>query len=265
MISYRDIVGALRDLGLGPETRAIAHVSTTALGPVAGGTETVVGALVATLGSLFTPTFTSRTMVVPEVGPDSNALDYGRPEQNERAEIYHAGLAADPDLGSFAEQLRRHPQSHRSDHPLLSMTGVNAESLLRLQTVESPWGPIEGLTHQGGMVLLIGARHRRNCTIHYAEAQAGRVQFVRWALTRQGVVECPGWPGCPEGFDAIASRVGSFSRSVRLGSSTIQAIPARDLVHAVVSWIHEDPRALLCDRLGCPRCSVVRASVRVGE
>ena len=92
--------------------------------------------------------------------------------------------------------------------------------------------------------------------------KAGRRQFVRWALTLDGVVECPGFPGCTAGFQQIASRLDGISRTLQLGESIIEVIPLRDMINIAVGWIHEDPRALLCDREGCPRCAAVRASVR---
>jgi hypothetical protein len=54
-----------------------------------------------------------------------------------------------------------------------------------------------------------------------------------------------------------------IARSVRIGAAEAQLIPIRDLVHVAVSWIRQDPRALLCERLTCERCGDVRAAVRV--
>ncbi len=36
----------------------------------------------------------------------------------------------------------------------------------------------------------------------------GASNFIRWALTPKGVVECPGFPGCSAGFQAIAAGYG---------------------------------------------------------
>jgi hypothetical protein len=47
-----------------------------------------------------------------------------------------------------------------------------------------------------------------------------------------------------------------------LGAGEVRLIPLRDLIHIAVGWVREDPRALLCDRLGCERCAAVRADVR---
>jgi aminoglycoside 3-N-acetyltransferase len=113
-------------------------------------------------------------------------------------------------------------------------------------------------------VLLIGTDHRRNVGLHHAERLAGRKQFVRWALTEQGVVTCPQVPGCSDGFNAITSRLEGVVRQAPLAGQEILAIPLRDLIHIAAGWIREDPRALLCDRSGCERCADVRQSVRAG-
>jgi aminoglycoside 3-N-acetyltransferase len=171
-------------------------------------------------------------------------------------------MPADTAMGAAAEALRLHPEAGRSGHPMLSFAAMNGEQALAAQTLDAPLAPIEWLAEYDGDVLLLGVDQRANTSIHFAEQLAGRKQFIRWALTPQGVVECPGWPGCPDGFEALSPRLEGVIRSATLGRGIAQMIPLRDLIHIVVGWIREDPRALLCDRLGCERCSVIRADVR---
>ncbi len=264
MVTYRDLVSAFRDLGLTERSHVIAHASLSAFGEVAGGADTVVGAMVGTFASVVMPTFTYRTMVVPSVGPRDNALEYGLdPEQNALTDFYHPNLPADPLMGVVAETLRLHPEAQRSSHPVLSFAGVGAEAHLVTQTIEDPLAPIGSLAEEDGDVLLLGVAHRANTSIHYAEQQAGRRQFVRWALTPEGVIRCPNWPGCGDGFNAIRGRLGGIRQRTKVGPATVETVPLRDLIHLVTGWIREDPEALLCDRPGCPRCSAVRSSVRV--
>ncbi len=264
MLTYRDLVKAFRDLDLGPHSRVIVHASLRALGPVTGGAETVVGALLATCEAVLAPTFTYKTMITPPIGPPDNAMDYGTDgDRNLRAEFFHADMPSDPALGALSETLRLHPQARRSGHPILSFAGVNAEQALELQTLDEPLAPLHWLADADGDVLLLGVDHTANTSIHLAEHAAGRKQFVRWALTPQGVVECPGFPGCSRGFQAIASRLEGVARRVELGQARAEMVPLRDLINITVGWIREDPRALLCDHVGCPFCSAVRAAVRV--
>lgn len=264
MITYRDFIRAFRELGLTSESKVIVHASLSAFGEVAGGADAVVGALLASLHTVIMPTFTTRTMVVPPMGPGNNAMDYGSAEdRNRMAEFFRLDMPADGILGVIAETLRRHPQARRSSHPLLSFAGVNAGEGLGEQTLEDPFGPIVWLAASDGDVLLLGVDHTANTSIHYAERLAGRKQFVRWALTPGGVVTCPGWPGCPDGFETIRPRLSGISRRMELDEAWVEMVPLRDLIHVTTGWIRENPLALLCDRSGCERCDAVRASARV--
>ncbi len=264
MPSYRDMIHTFRELELGPHSRVLLHASPAALPPIPGGAETIIGALLSTCETIIAPAFTLRSMVTPGVGPEDNALDYGEDEdRNLEAELFSADLPADEGPGSIPEALREHQDALRSRHPLLSFVGVNAVEALQAQTIDEPWAPIAWLAEYDADVVMLGVDHTSNVSLHYAEMKAGRRQFVRWALTPNAVVECPGFPGCSAGFQTVASRLQSISRTMRLGEATIEAIPLRDMVNIVVGWIHEDPRALLCDRKGCPRCAAVRASVRL--
>ncbi|MEX0787235.1 MAG: AAC(3) family N-acetyltransferase [Anaerolineales bacterium] len=266
MISYRDIVQSLQQVGVVHSSRLIVHASLSAFGPVAGGAETLVGALLASAETVVMPSFTSRTMVIPPVGPPDNAMDYSDPEGvNDSAEIFQPDLAADEGMGVVAETLRLHPKARRSPHPLLSFTGVNAEEGLVAQSLEAPLAPIAWLAEYDGDALLMGVDHRANTSLHWAEKLAARKQFVRWALTPTGVVICPGMPGCPDGFGMLASRLEGVARRADLGGASIELIPLRDLLHVAGGWIREDPRALLCDRPGCERCAAVRAAVRAED
>jgi aminoglycoside 3-N-acetyltransferase len=94
--------------------------------------------------------------------------------------------------------------------------------------------------------------------MHFAEKLAGRKQFTRWALTPSGTIECPGFPGCSAGFQAIEPDMRSFTRSITLGDALVQAVPLRPLMVKVIEAIKKDKYALLCDRADCERCAEVR-------
>ena len=258
-LTYRDLVAALRELGLDRSTPVIAHTSLTTFEHIHGGAEAVLGALLATCDTLIMPTFTYKTMVIPEVGPPNNGLEYRKGfTTNRLAEIFHPQMPADPIMGILPESLRRHPQAERSLHPILSFAGINAGEALNAQTYAEPLAPIQVLAESQGWVLLLGVSHTANTSIHYAERLAGRNQFVRWALTARGVRECPRFPGCSAGFDIIATRFEGSVRFTQLGTARLQAIPLPALIETVREWIANDPVALLCERDNCGRCSAVR-------
>jgi aminoglycoside 3-N-acetyltransferase len=260
-LSYRDLITVFRALGLRRTSRVLVHVSLPALGPVAGGADTLVGSLLSTCEAVVLPSFTEQSMLTPVIGPPENGLAYGAgAEDNLTAEFYHPDL---PTRDVVAERLRHDRRAERSMHPLYSFVGVNADEALQSQSIDDPLAPVGWLADFDGDVLLLGANHKDNVALHYAERAAGRKQFIRWALTPEGVVVCPNCPGCSEGFPAISDRLAGVVRLARLGTARVELIPLRDLIHIAVGWIRQDPRALLCEQPGCSRCQAVRASVRI--
>jgi aminoglycoside 3-N-acetyltransferase len=261
MLTFADFKTALDSLELGKKP-AIAHASLKSFGDIQGGPETVLEALLASVSGLAMPAFTYKTMIIPEVGPPNNGVTYGRyRDLNRMAEPFYSDMPVDPLIGILAETLRCYPGATRTAHPILSFAGVNVDSVLNAQTINNPFAPIGWLADHGGWVLLLGVDHTVNSSIHYAEKLAGRRQFVRWALTKQRIVECPGFPGCSEGFETIRPEIGHVTRRVEIGSSFIEAIPIHPLLRAVEMRINKDPLALLCQRDDCERCDAVRCTV----
>lgn len=253
---------ALQELAIPDGAPVIAHASLSAFGYVEGGAETVISALLQQFDSLVMPAFTYKTMVTPETGPPDNGLDYGAyQDANWMAQFFDPQMPVDRLMGVIPERLRLLPSAQRSSHPILSFTGINAADVLASQTLAEPLAPVGELLHAGGWVLLLGVDHTVNTSIHYAERLAGRPQFVRWALTPEKVVECPHFPGCSDGFPALAPRLGSALRRALVGKGAIQAFPLSDLVQAVLDYLIEDPLALLCDRTYCERCEAVRSRI----
>jgi aminoglycoside 3-N-acetyltransferase len=262
LLTFRDFVIGFRKLDIDPPRPIIAHASLAAFGKVNGGAQTIIGALGSSFNTVIMPAFTYRTMIIPEVGPPDNAIVYGSgKDTNRMAEIFRPGMPADKMMGIVAESLRTHPQAYRSMHPILSFVGLNARHILDTQTIQEPLNPIQALTNGDGWVVLLGVDQTVNTSIHYAERQAGREQFIRWALTPKGVVACPGFPGCSDGFEAVSSQMADTIRRVVLGETVIQAMPLDKLVDAVCTMIKDDPTALLCGRTDCGRCYAVRASI----
>ena len=259
MIGFADLTSAFRDLDLPPTAPLAAHASLSAFGPVEGGAQTVVEALLDVFPTLVMPAFTYKTMLVPEEGPPDNGLAYGTyADANRQAQFFRPNMPVDRLIGAVPEALRLHPGARRSSHPILSFTGIQAGLYLDSQTIAEPLAPFRLLVEAEAWVLLLGVDHSANTAIHYAERLAGRRQFIRWALTPRGVVECPGFPGCSDGFNAIAPRLAYVVRKEQAGQALIQAIPMVDLVGIARAWLEVEPMALLCDRSYCERCQAVR-------
>jgi aminoglycoside 3-N-acetyltransferase len=239
------------------------HASLKSFGEVEGGAQTVVNVLARVFPTVLVPTFTYKTMLTPQTGPADNALTYGSgANQNQMAEFFTPRMPADPLMGIIPETLRKHPRAERSSHPIQSFAGINARKYLQAQMPDDPLRPLGVMEKQGGWVVLLGVDHTVNTSIHYAEKLAGRKQFVRWALTPKGVVECPGFPGCSAGFQAIAPEMDKITRKVKIGKAVVQAVPQSMLFRVVISRIKKDPLALLCQQADCERCNQIRKLVR---
>lgn len=258
MISYREIINSFRVLGLNDHQPVIVHASLASIGEIRGGGETLVCTLVSITRGVMAPTFTYKTMVTPETGPADNAMIYGTgKDKNRLAEFFHPDMPADPMMGTLPEIIRKLPEARRSSHPILSFAGIHVDEALQSQSLEEPLAPIGKLAEQNGVVLLIGVNHTVNSSIHYFERLAGRKQFVRWALTPQGVRQCPGFPGCSDGFEQAAVHLEPITRTARLGNATLRAVPLKGMSHILVNLIQEQPQALLCSKDDA-RCATIR-------
>ncbi|MEK6221823.1 MAG: AAC(3) family N-acetyltransferase [Chloroflexota bacterium] len=259
---YRDLVLAFRDLEIDGSRPAIVHSSLSAFGAVNGGAEAVVGALFEHFETVVMPTFTYKTMLVPETGPPNNAVQYGSmSDANKMAEFYYPEMPADKLMGVIPETLRQHHTAFRTRHPILSFSGVNAEEILETQTIKEPFAPVAALADQDALVVLMGVSHTANTSIHLGEMLAKRKTFVRWALVTDMIAECVRFPSCSDGFEAIQPHIAQFLQETQVGDTQVQIISLVELVETVRVLIEADPLFLLCESAECPRCMAVRAEV----
>jgi aminoglycoside 3-N-acetyltransferase len=259
MLHSNELKTAFDALGL-TDKPVIAHASLKPFGYIEGGADTVLHAMLPVFKSVMIPTFTYRTMITPEVGPPNNGIRYGTEKDlNKMAQPFSPDMRADPMMGMLAEALRNHPDAGRTSHPILSFAGIRSEEFLETQTLFDPLAPIGALAEADGWVVLINVGHDVNTSIHYGEKLAGRKQFLRWAMLRDRVVECPGFPGDSSGFTAINNYIQPDTIRVNMnGEAFLQAIPLKRLLDAVQEMIRKNRLALLCNRPDCDRCNAVR-------
>lgn len=266
MVSYHDLAAGFRKLGISPFQPVIVHASLSAFGEIRGGAHTFLGALIANYERIMMPAFTFKTMIIPEIGPALNGIDYGSGKDlNRMAEFFYKNMPVDNLMGDLAETLRCHPAAQRSTHPILSFSGINVDQALRRQTLEEPFAPIQALSQEEGWVILAGVDNSVNTSIHLGEALAGRKTFTRWGLTELGVVVCPHYPGCSDGFVKIEQKLTPFTRITNIGETKISAMPIESLLDTVQTFINKNPKALLCSRKKCPRCDDVRKSLKLAK
>lgn len=258
-LSFRDLISSLTALRLLSHVPVIAHVDLSCLDEIDGGGESVLRGLLHMIDTLMMPVFTRRTMIIPAAGPEDNGIVYNsRHSVQHQSEFFDPNMPSDPDMGEVAELLRREPGALRSNHPILSFTSIGVDAALRAQTLSDPLAPLRVLAELEGWVLLAGADHTRNFSLHVAEQMAGRKTFVRWALTPDRIVELPNMPGCSRGFNRFAPVAERITRQARVGEFVLTAIPLRPMLNLAYDMIMADPNALLCDDAGCLMCNSIR-------
>ena len=264
MLDYAEFKSYFATLNLSDKP-VIAHASLKPFGYIEGGADTVLRAMLDSFKSLVMPTFTYRSMITPEVGPPNNGIIYGTEKDiNKMAISFTYDLRADPMMGILPEAFRNHNAVKRTDHPILSFAGFNAEAALATQTLFDQLAPIGALSDQDGWVVLINVDHTSNTSIHYAEKLAGRKQFVRWGLSGERIVECPNFPGDSTGFNAIAEAIQYDVFRMNLGNAVIQAVPIKVIINAVQDLLRKNPLALLCQRDDCLTCNEIKGIQPVG-
>lgn len=257
-LGYYALVDAFARLEL-REVPVLAHASLRAFGHVEGGADTIISALLPNVAALMMPAHTYVTMITPLAGPANNGIVYGRrQDQNRMAEPFSPNMPADRLMGIIPETLRQRPGAKRSMHPILSFTGLNVDRALKAQTLEEPFAPIRMLAENDGWVLLLGVDHTVNTTVHYAEKLAGRRQFIRWALTEDGIIDCPHFPGCSAGFKPLERDLAPFTREIQLGEARVRAMPMSAIIEVVKNRLARNPKDLLCSDITCERCNELR-------
>ncbi|MGW5773995.1 aminoglycoside 3-N-acetyltransferase [Streptomyces longwoodensis] len=167
----------LAALGLGDGDVVMFHTRMSALGYVAGGPQTIIGALQDVVG-------TRGTLMVTCGWNDAPPYDFVTWPQDWQDALRAEHPAYDPALseadhnnGRLPEALRRRPGAVRSRHPDVSFAalGAAAAELMADHPWDDPHGPgspLARLTAHGGRVLLLGAPLDTMTLLHHAEALA---------------------------------------------------------------------------------------------
>ncbi|MDT3398335.1 aminoglycoside 3-N-acetyltransferase [Streptomyces sp. B1866] len=171
------LVGDLERLGLAAGDVVMFHTEMSALGYVAGGPQTVIGALGDVVGE-------SGTLMVTCGWNDAPPYEFATWPKEWQDELRAHHPAYDPLLseadhanGRLPEALRRWPGAVRSRHPDASFAalGAAARDLMADHPWDGPHGPdspLARLVAAGGRVLLLGAPLDSLTLLHHAEALA---------------------------------------------------------------------------------------------
>ncbi len=213
----------LRALGVVTGDALMVHASLRRIGPVEGGAEGVIDAILEAIGP-------QGTMLMVLGAADEWAWvnersEAERPALLADAEPFDATTTpADPEVGALAEVFRRRPGTRVSDHPegRFGAAGRLAERWLATVPWDDyfgPGSPLEELLQARGRVLRLGADPATTTLLHYAEYLAPiepkrRVRRYRRVRTAWGsevrVVDClddstGSWITCRDGTTSLTS------------------------------------------------------------
>jgi len=251
MIEKDDIVQGLRRIGLKEGDVVIVHSSLSSFGEVRGGAETVIDALVETVGAsgvVATPSFGIIGTYDPETSPTSH--------------------------GAICEALRHRPGVVRSLSPSAAILalGAGAEDICAgheaTLTAHAEGSPYWKIAERGGYVLLVGVDQDRNTTLHAAEEvvrspylTTHTAAMIVKGKTREVTYEL--FPGPHRDFIGIDRelRRRGVVKIGRIGASVVRLMRAKDLIETTVDMLRRDPTAVLCDNPACAACVRQRAAI----
>lgn len=255
-ITYSQLAGAFKSLGVGPGRVLMLHASIRSVGKVMGGPNVIIQALLDTL----TPAGTLMMYVGWEDIPDfvSDLPEAARQAYLADHPPFDPRIArAVRDHGILAEVLRTWPGAHRSDNPEASMVAVGAQAqwITRDHPMDygyGPGSPLDKLVGVNGQVLMLGAPLDTITLLHYAEnrARLRNKAIVRYQcpIVRDGKKEWiavedfnTGVPHDNYTFEGIAREYVALGkgRQGQVGHAPSYLFDAADLTAFAITWLEE--------------------------
>jgi aminoglycoside N3'-acetyltransferase len=259
-----DIRQAIRTLDLSEQPLCV-HSSLRSFGPVEGGADAILDGLLAEDCTVLVPTFTYHSFVVApptdsDLRPARNGLDNSHIWQQNESEprIYTPTTdEIDKDMGALPVAVLARKQHMRGNHPLNSFAAVGplAEELITGQQPLQVYMPLDVLAELYGSIILMGVGLERMTFLHFAEQEAGRTLFRRWANGPDGKRMAVAVGSCSEGFGNFAPILAPFKQEIQVGQSLWQIFPARETLEAAVDAIRANPSITHCADPTCSRCN----------
>lgn len=259
LILKTDIKEAFHALGLKAGSTVIVHTSMSKIGYVCGGAQTVIEALIETVGpdgTIMMPTQSWKNLD-PEDGVHEAVAKEDWQLIRDNWPAYDKALTPTNTMGAVAEMFRSWPGTVRSDHPARSVAawGKHAEYLAGNHDLSNIFGdgsPIGKLYELDGEVLLIGVDYNKNTSIHLADARAE--YSGKHTVTEHSAVMENGqrvWKAYEtlfvDGEDFLeigaAFEEAHHVQHGRIGGAELRLMRQRDLVDFAICWIEKNRKA----------------------
>lgn len=244
-VAHTMLVAQLRELGVETGAVLLLHSSFHKIGPVDGGPDVFIDALLEAIGP-------DGTLVMPSWTDDDD-----EPFDPRATSALH--------LGIVAETFRRRPGVVRGDHPFaVAALGPHARDIAGAPFVLPPHAPDSGIGRvydRDGWVLLAGVDHDADTTIHLAELVAGAPYRRPKSITvledsEPRRIDYGENDSCCRGFNMVGDwlRARGRQREGSIGRAQATLARSRDIVETVVEELREDPTRFLCPRGTCEEC-----------
>lgn len=256
LVTPNDIKTALKDIGVREGQAIMVHTSLSSLGYVCGGAQSVIEALMESVGgdgTIMMPTQSWKNL------DPSTGVYWQEPEEwwsaiREYIPAYDKRITPTNTMGAVPEMFRQWPGTLRSDHPARSVAawGRYAQYLTENHDLSDIFGdcsPIGRLYELDGYVLLAGVGYDKNTSLHLADARAEYPG--KHMVTESSAIRIDGqriW----KSYETLAVDGGDFSaigeafeqtgkvRHVPLGNGNLSMMSQRELVDFAVKWIGEN-------------------------
>lgn len=256
IVLKQDILAALKEAGVDKGQTIMVHTSLSSLGFVCGGAQTVIEALLESVGA--DGTIMMPTQSWKNLDPTAG-VHWEEPEEwwqtiRDNWPAYNKDITPTNTMGAVAEMFRKWPGTLRSDHPARSVAanGKNADYLTKDHSLSNIFGegsPLGKLYELDGYVLLIGVGYDKNTSLHLADVRAeypGKHDNMEYsAIMEKGERVWKGYSTLfvdGEDFDEIGEdfeKEHSVQR-VSLGNGMIAFMKQRELVDFAVNWIEHN-------------------------
>lgn len=256
IVLKQDVIGALKKVGVSQGQNVMVHISLSNLGFVCGGAQTMIEALIETVGmdgTIMMPTQSWKNL------DPTTGVHWEEPEEwwqiiRDNWPAYNRDITPTNTMGATAEMFRKWPGAIRSDHPARSVAayGKNAEYLTKDHDLSNIFGegsPIDKLYKLDGYVLLIGVGYDKNTSIHLADVRAeysGKHNCTEYSAVMENGKRV--WKSYDtlfvdgEDFNDIgqAFEKECHVKKASLGNGSIIFMKQRELVDFAVKWIEKN-------------------------
>ncbi|NLZ55061.1 MAG: AAC(3) family N-acetyltransferase [Clostridiaceae bacterium] len=253
MYTEKELIRDFTVLGIERGSVLMMHSAMSSIGPVEGGAETVIRALLAVLGK-------EGTLASPTMTPTNVPFDPANSPSN---------------VGILSETIRRWPGAWRSLNPLHSVSAIGARALELTDghdlcyagcDEKSPYYKLLGMD---ATIMLLGVDMDRNTTMHTLE-QLAQSSYLGHATipaplyppyNGRGVFELNLHPGGHRdyiGLTPMLRREGVIREGL-VGSARALLMKVRRLFDVLIPRLKDEPLLFLCKNVNCSFCHRARA------